>query len=140
MKYYNPKWVAYLALLVATINSFGWPLYGLIFTKILYVLLQPELTDFWKQIDFWCGMFLVLAFGIAVFGTLQKYIFVYVGENLTFTVRKELYTAILYKQISWFDNKERAPGILSNVLSEDIACLNGLSTETISTLLEAMGS
>ena len=39
MKYYNPKWVAYLALFIALINSFGYPIYGFIFTKILYVLL-----------------------------------------------------------------------------------------------------
>lgn len=46
----------------------------------------------------------------------------------------------MYKQLSWFDNKERAPGILSNVLSEDINSLNGMTTESFSLILEGIGS
>lgn len=40
--------------------------------------------------------------------------------------------------MSWFDSKDRAPGILSNILSEDINSLNGLTTEHFSLLLEAI--
>ena len=64
--------------------------------------------------------------------------FVYTGENLTYTFRTKLFRGIIYKHIGWFDNKDRAPGILSNILSEDISCLNGLTTESISLLLEAI--
>lgn len=60
------------------------------------------------------------------------------GENLTFSVRKLLFQGILYKQIAWFDNKNRAPGILSSVLSEDITLLNGLSSELIAIILETV--
>src|SRR3569833_240883 len=60
------------------------------------------------------------------------------GENLTFTVRKMLFAGIIYKDISWFDSKEKAPGVLSNVLSEDVTLLNGLSTESIAIILEAL--
>jgi len=59
------------------------------------------------------------------------------GENLTFNVRKELVRGILYKQLSWFDREERAPGVLTNVLSEDISLLNGMTTETIAVMIEA---
>jgi ATP-binding cassette subfamily B (MDR/TAP) protein 1 len=44
---------------------------------------------------------------------------------------------MIYKQISWFDSKDRPPGVLSNILSEDISALNGLTTETYSIMLEA---
>jgi hypothetical protein len=40
--------------------------------------------------------------------------------------------------VSWFDRKETAPGILTNILSEDITNLNGLTTETIATLVESV--
>ena len=82
-------------------------------------------------------MFLIEVFGIGFVAFLQKYIFLYVGENLTYDVRKELYQGIIYKHLSWFDNKDHAPGILSNVLSEDIGLLNGLTTEHFAILLEA---
>jgi len=42
------------------------------------------------------------------------------GENLTFSVRKELIRALLYKQLSWYDSESRAPGILCTNFAEDI--------------------
>jgi hypothetical protein len=50
-------------------------------------------------------------------------------------MRKKLFKGMIYKYISWFDNKERAPGVLTNIFSEDISLLNGLSTETVSIML-----
>jgi ATP-binding cassette subfamily B (MDR/TAP) protein 1 len=49
-----------------------------------------------------------------------------------------LFSSIVYKDIAWFDSKEKAPGVLSNVISEDITLLNGLSTESISILIESV--
>jgi len=71
-----------------------------------------------------------------IFG-FQKFLFFEAGENLTFDVRCLLFESLIYKQISWFDRKDKAPGILSNLLSEDITNLNGLTTETMGTLLES---
>lgn len=59
---------------------------------------------------------------------------------MTLNVRVKLFDNIIYKHIGWFDSKAKAPGILSNVLSEDISLLNGLSTETIAILAEAIGT
>ena len=44
---------------------------------------------------------------------------------------------ILFKQVAWFDRENRAPGILTNVLSENVSELNGMTTETVSTMVEA---
>jgi ATP-binding cassette, subfamily B (MDR/TAP), member 1 len=59
------------------------------------------------------------------------------GERLTYDVRNLLFESMIYKQVAWYDAKDRAPGILSNILSEDITNLNGLTTETTSVILEA---
>lgn len=59
------------------------------------------------------------------------------GERLTANVRKSLIRAVMYKQLCWFDDERRAPGVLSSYFSEDIASLNGLTTETLSTMVEA---
>ena len=42
------------------------------------------------------------------------------------------------KDIGWFDNKDKAPGILTNVIQEDITALNGLTTEAAGVLIEAI--
>lgn len=82
-------------------------------------------------------MLVLLAFGIGFFTFLMKAVYGYVGENLTFTIRKMLFAGIIYKHISWFDSKDKAPGVLTNILSENITEVNGLSTETLSVMLEA---
>jgi ABC-type multidrug transport system fused ATPase/permease subunit len=60
------------------------------------------------------------------------------GENLTFNVRKDLIRGVIFKQLSWFDSEARAPGALTNVMSEDIQTLNAMTTETIVVVIEAM--
>lgn len=60
------------------------------------------------------------------------------GENLTGSVRKLLFRGIIFKQVSWFDVEMKAPGVLTTVLSEDVASLNGMTTETLATVLEAL--
>ena len=103
-------------------------------------MMVPTIDDYQKKINFWCYMFLILAFGIGIVQICQRLAFAVLGENLTFNVRMKLFDSIIYKHIGWFDSKAKAPGILSNVLSEDISLLNGLSTETISILSEALGT
>ena len=87
MSYYSPKWVAGLAILVSIINSVGSPMFGYLFAKLLFVMMQPYKPTFDEDRNFWCGMFLILAVLIGFFGFLQKYLFLYVGENLTYEVR-----------------------------------------------------
>lgn len=42
------------------------------------------------------------------------------------------------KHVGWFDDKQRAPGILSNMLIENISAVNGLTTEAIGVIIEAV--
>ena len=63
--------------------------------------------------------------------------FLITGENLTYNIRVLLYRNLIYKQVSWFDKKDRAPGIISNVLSEDITNLNGLTSEYAAVIVES---
>ena len=49
-----------------------------------------------------------------------------------------LFEQILYKHIGWFDDKDRAPGILGNIIQEDITLLNGLTSETYAVALESI--
>jgi hypothetical protein len=76
--------------------------------------------------------------GLFIFTFLQKYAFGYGSENLTNKIRIELFEAILYKHIGWFDDKNRAPGILGNVIQEDISLLNGLTSEVYGVALESL--
>ena len=56
---------------------------------------------------------------------------------MTLKLRIKLFEAILRKHVGWFDNKDRAPGVLTNILTEDISAVNGLTTEAIGIMIEA---
>jgi ABC-type multidrug transport system fused ATPase/permease subunit len=142
MSFYRPLYLTWLGVLISLICALGWPAYGLIYTKLLFVMMSfanPKYLTFSEDRAFWCGMFLLLILCLGIFFFIQKYIFFIAGENLTFDIRNKLYQGIIYKNISWFDRKDRAPGILSNVLSEDIGVLNGMTTEHLAILIEAYG-
>lgn len=81
--------------------------------------------------------FLVICFVLGGIAGTEKAMFGITGENLTYNVRRDLLRGILFKQVQWFDREDRAPGILTNVLSEDVSSLNGMTTETVATLIEA---
>ncbi len=123
---------------VTTIAGTYYPIAGYLTPKLLFWMYAPTHPDYFFWINFYCGMFLILGFtfGCSQFG--QRYFFSILGENLTFSVRKLLFSSIIYKHVAWFDSKDKAPGVLSNILSEDIALLNGLSSETTSIIMETV--
>jgi ATP-binding cassette subfamily B (MDR/TAP) protein 1 len=106
---------------------------------MLFVLMiDPSDPEFVIQRNFWMMMFVILCVFIFISTFLQKLAFGYCSENLVKTIRIKLFEAILYKHIGWFDNKDRAPGVLGNVIQEDIAMLNGLTSETYAVALESI--
>jgi ATP-binding cassette, subfamily B (MDR/TAP), member 1 len=139
MSYYRPISLTIIGCIISIVISFGWPIYGLIYSKLLFVMMKSFLPTFVSDRNFWQGMFLLLVILLGITNFIQKYVFLIAGENLTFDVRNLLYKGIMFKHLAWFDRKDRAPGILSNVLSEDIAILNGMTTEHLAILIEAYG-
>lgn len=89
------------------------------------------------QRDLWTLVFVLLCLGIGISVYIQKICFALGGENLTYTLRVKLFRALMHKSIGWYDNKARSPGVLTNVITEDISALNGLTTESLSIGVEA---
>ena len=56
---------------------------------------------------------------------------------MTYKLRVKLFESILMKDVGWFDDKDKAPGILSNVIQQDITSINGLTTEASGVIVEA---
>jgi ABC-type multidrug transport system fused ATPase/permease subunit len=78
----------------------------------------------------------LLCLGIGLSSYIQKLSFAISGENLTYKLRVRLFKAILNKNIGWFENK--STGNLTNILTEDITSINGLTTETLGVTIEAV--
>jgi len=139
MSYYRPLSLTIIGCFISIAISFAWPVYGLIYSKLLFIMMTSSLPTFVSDRNFWQGMFLLFVILIGITNYIQKYVFLVAGENLTFDVRNLLYRGIIFKHLAWFDRKDRAPGILSNIISEDISILNGMTTEHLGILIEAYG-
>ena len=73
---------------------------------------------------------------LVVVGGCEKALFAVMGEKLTLKLRLKLIEEIMHKQVSWFDREDRAPGILTSVISSDITQLNGMTSEVLVTIFE----
>lgn len=139
MSFYRPKWLTSIGCIFALVASFVWPVFGVIYCKLLFIMMSSFLPTFSDDRNWWCGMFLLQVGVSGIVYFLIKYIFFVAGENLTHDIKIKLFKGMIFKHLGWYDKKEHAPGILSNILSEEIGYLNGLTTEHLAILLEAYG-
>ena len=93
-----------------------------------------------SEVNKYILMMFIGAFLSFSFIFVAKWMFGVVGENITLNVRKQLYTAIMLKHVGWHDNQDNAAGILSATLASDVQQLNGVSTEGLAVMAEAMFS
>ena len=117
-------------------------MFGYILSQYVFVLSNkvdtPEEREYYEeQRNTWTYAFIGLVIGIGISSFVQKLCFGFGGDNLTLKLRNNLFEAILRKHVGWFDNKDRAPGILTNIITEDISSVNGLTTEAIGVMTEA---
>ncbi|CDW89499.1 abc transporter [Stylonychia lemnae] len=138
MNYYRPYSKVFVQFLATLGSAFSFPLYGFIFSKIVFVMLNSASDNFINERNLWCSCFVGLSVAMGCFDWLNKSLSASLCETMTNNIRKQLYAAIIRKNIGWFDNKTRAPGILSNMIQEDISQLKGLTSQTYSSLLEAI--
>ena len=133
MRMYNPSWMAWVGLLASFIHAFSLPMFGFVLSQYIFVLDLPLNTEadiefFQEQRNYWAAIFIGIIFGIGFSAGIQKLCFGFGADNLIHTLRVMLFEAILRKNIGWFDDKQKAPGILSNMLTENISAVNGLTT------------
>lgn len=121
----------------ATIHSFAMPVISFLIIKLQWAYFDKGIADDWEEnaklyLSLMAGWVFVL---VGVSGG-EKTLFGVMGEKLTKELRINLIEEIMHKQISWFDREDRAPGIITSVISSDIAALNGMTSEVLVTIFE----
>ena len=133
--YYRPSWVIIIMILLALFSSCAMP--GVAYFIIKLQFIYFEKGDDWESE---ATLYLLLEFAwvcmIVVVAGSVKALFGFMGEKLTYLLRITIIEEILHKQISWFDREDRAPGILTNIISAEIAQLNGMTSEVIVNFFE----
>mmetsp|Transcript_7498 Transcript_7498/g.6807 ORF Transcript_7498/g.6807 Transcript_7498/m.6807 type:complete len:345 (-) Transcript_7498:1515-2549(-) len=140
MHYYRPKMMVVLGIGSSVIVSVTMPLFGYLVALYIFVLQDAQEDEdlFWSNKLALDLSFFFLCLSIGIFTFTQKIGYAIGGENLISSFRKQLFEEVIYKHCAWFDNKNRAVGVLTTIFAEDIQTLNGLTSETISALLEAI--
>ena len=91
-----------------------------------------------------CIMYIYLMVGAAAIVFFCKGIgqscWTYFSSILTYNIRKSLYSNVLRKHMSWHDEAENSPGVISAILASDAQKLNGITSEPVSHMSEAFFS
>ena len=143
LPYNNPKVLIVLGLVLSAINGATQPIFGIIFSKLLTVLMQPIPDDVAKEklqeeLMFLIGMTAIIGVAVLIGLTGSKFCFGTLGENVTLDVRKLLYEKILRKHIGFHDFKENQSSALTSAMAEDSSIINGVSTESIAPQVDGM--
>lgn len=102
----------------------------------MFSMMIPDKELMWGEASKWNLTMTLVAFGsfFSYFGS--QFIFKKLGENITMNVRKALYESMLHKDISFYDNRDNQPGVLTTALASDVQKLNGASSEGIAVMIE----
>jgi len=130
----------YLGLIATVVLGGTDSLAGLFLASGVFGLAGPgeeEITTSANRIA-WLFLILSVVMSLAMFYRIR--LFGILSENLTMTIRKDLFASILSKPMGWFDKKENAPGQLSTVLQTDCTTVNGVFGDIIAQWIESVFS
>lgn len=136
MKMNAPEWkYIFLGCIAALINGGVQPSFAVIFSKIIGVFAELDLNKQEKDIQ----MYSLLLLGLGIISLLtmfvQSYFFAVSGESLTVRIRDLCFKAILYQEISFFDDNQNATGALTTRLATDASMVQGASGVRLGTMI-----
>jgi ATP-binding cassette, subfamily B (MDR/TAP), member 1 len=99
--------------------------------------LDPNFLDNANLFSIW---FVIMAFVFLISLGSQTFLGTLIGENLTKTLRSEMYAKMLRMDIMWFYMPENAPGRLSSRLSTEPSQVNGFISSVLAITIQSVSS
>ncbi|KAF1983472.1 P-loop containing nucleoside triphosphate hydrolase protein [Aulographum hederae CBS 113979] len=130
------KWML-IGLFFCIIAGGGNPTQAVFFAKSITALsLPPALYgEMRSQINFWAGMYFMLAATQFIGYAGNGVIFGYCSERLVHRARNQAFRTMLRQDIAFFDQDKNNAGALTTFLSTETTHLAGLSGSTLGTIL-----
>lgn len=146
LPYNNPKVLIFTGSVGAAALGGSMAFLGVGFSEYLSLLVPP--IEAWELLGkdknyfhdtniYWALILTGLAVVSGVGAFWQQYSFNRLGAGATLKVRELLYEKILQKDIGWFDQRDNAPGVLTNTMAQDTSIINGVSSEGLGPICEA---
>jgi len=137
ISYNRPVWAIVVGFFANIIHGCTTPFLGLMIVQCIFAMNNPVVDTMIANVNYWVGWIAIIGLTELLTGFIGKFMFVVVGENITYNVRKDLYVAILQKHMGWHDIREHSAGNLTTVLAKEVQTLNGVSTESVSVITES---
>ncbi|XP_072639930.1 ATP-binding cassette sub-family B member 5 isoform X6 [Canis lupus baileyi] len=131
-KLIKSEWLSvFLGTLAAVLNGAVHPVFAIIFAKIITMFENDDKTTLKHDAEMYSMIFVILSVISFVSYFFQGLFYGRAGELLTMRLRHLAFKAMLYQDISWFDDKENSTGALTSILAIDIAQIQGIATEAV---------
>jgi ATP-binding cassette, subfamily B (MDR/TAP), member 1 len=131
-----------VGLFFSIICGSGHPTQAVFFAKEIVTLSQIITPENSNQVlhdaDFWCSMYLMLAFVLLLAFCVQGISFAFCSERLIHRVRDRVFRTLLRQDIAFFDLEENSAGALTSFLSTETTHVSGLSGTTLGTILTVL--
>ncbi|XP_032159920.1 ATP-binding cassette sub-family B member 5 [Mustela erminea] len=136
-KLIKSEWLSVvLGTLAAVLNGAVHPVFSIIFAKIVTIFENDDKTSLKHDAEMYSMIFVILGVICFVGYFIQGLFYGRAGEILTMRLRHLAFKAMLYQDISWFDDKENSTGALTTVLAIDIAQIQGATGSRIGVLTQ----
>ncbi|XP_022359035.1 ATP-binding cassette sub-family B member 5 [Enhydra lutris kenyoni] len=136
-KLIKSEWLSVvLGTLAAVLNGAVHPVFSIIFAKIVTIFENDDKTSLKHDAEMYSMIFVILGVICFVSYFIQGLFYGRAGEILTMRLRHLAFKAMLYQDISWFDDKENSTGALTTVLAIDIAQIQGATGSRVGVLTQ----
>nr|XP_035969037.1 ATP-binding cassette sub-family B member 5 isoform X3 [Halichoerus grypus] len=136
-KLIKSEWLSVvLGTLAAVLNGTVHPVFSIIFAKIITMFENNDKTTLKHDAEIYSMIFVILGVICFVSYFIQGLFYGRAGEILTMRLRHLAFKAMLYQDISWFDDKENSTGALTTILAIDIAQIQGATGSRVGVLTQ----
>ncbi|KAJ2794833.1 hypothetical protein H4S07_006647, partial [Coemansia furcata] len=122
------------------IDGVSFPCFSIVFSKMIVALGQPDVDKQKHDVNLYAGLFFMFAcvvfFGIGG----RNLLFGRAGEKITFSVRYDVFRAMMRQDASYFDRKENGTGALTSRLATEASELNRSISESIPAFIAGIAS
>ncbi|XP_049641936.1 ATP-binding cassette sub-family B member 5 [Suncus etruscus] len=125
-----------LGTLASVLNGAVHPLFSIIFAKIITMFENDDKTTLKHDAEIYSIIFVILGVICFISYFIQGLFYGRAGETLTMRLRHLAFKAMLYQDISWFDDKENNTGALTTILAIDIAQIQGATGSRVGVFIQ----
>eukprot|EP00915_Cephaloidophora_sp_WS-2016_P003340 GHVH01004474.1.p1 GENE.GHVH01004474.1~~GHVH01004474.1.p1 ORF type:complete len:1396 (-),score=234.11 GHVH01004474.1:105-4292(-) len=129
-----------LGIIFSLLNGLTFPAYSIIFSYFISIFYSFDSEFITDESAKWALSFVVLAVAIFFTQAGQMYFFIGTSSNVQSRMRKRMFKAVLYQDMSYHDQPDNNAGTLTELLAKDIPHIAGLIADNLGVYTQALST